>query len=502
MIYIRLTVIGTFMLRPQHRNALPQGFEIQEYVIDSVIGHGGFGITYLAKDIHLDQWVAIKEYLPNDLAVREGVSTVYAKSNTDEEAFEWGLQRFIMEARTLAQFQHPNIVQVMRFFEAHRTAYMVMAYQKGDSLSALLKQSPRLDEEALLKIILPVIEGLEAVHKAGFLHRDIKPGNIFIRKEDQTPVLLDFGAARYAIGQRSTSLTSIVTPGYAPFEQYDSKSTQGPWTDIYALGGVMYCAMTGNIPTEVVGRLKRDDMPRAVDVCAGQYSVEILRAVDWALALDEDARPQNLTQWREALLSPPLKIMPDTRSKTTKNHLSARWAWGVVVLLILLPSAYWASRYFQETLPWQTQNQQVQHKQIEAFVGNYFAATERADINALLSAYAERVDYFHWGPTSRAAVRIDKESYFDKWPKVHYSLASDLELMDGLGKKGVISVSFLMNFHAYNPSKHNEAFNTIEGKARHTWKLIKEQDQYKIVSEKQQVIERKRSYKAMTETPS
>lgn len=494
------------MLRPQHRNALPQGFEIQEYVIDSVIGHGGFGITYLAKDIHLDQWVAIKEYLPNDLAVREGVSTVYAKSNTDEEAFEWGLQRFIMEARTLAQFQHPNIVQVMRFFEAHRTAYMVMAYQEGESLSQILKNRAKMEEAELMGIILPIINGLEAVHKVGFLHRDIKPGNIFIRKEDGTPVLLDFGAARYAIGQRSTSLTSIVTPGYAPFEQYDSKSTQGPWTDIYALGGVMYYAMTGNVPTEVVGRLKRDDMPRAVDVCAGRYKIEILRAVDWALALDEDARPQNLSQWREALLSPPLKIMPDGMAKTAKNNpapfpfWTPKGAWLLVAILLFLPSAYWANRMVQH---WQAvPDEATQRKQIEAFVGNYFAATERADIESLLSAYAERVDYFHWGPTSRAAVRMDKVSYFDKWPEVHYSLASEVELMDGLGKKDIISVSFLMNFNAYNPNKFNEAFNTIEGKARHTWKLIKEQNQYKIVSEKQQVIERKRSYKPLKETAS
>ena len=175
------------------------------------------------------------------------------------------------------------------------------------------------------------------------------------------------------------------------------------------------------------------------------------------------------------------------------------WAWALVALLFLLPTGYWLYHGFY-TNPEEVRQQQKQ--QIEGFVGNYFAATERADIEALLNAYAERVDYFHWGPTNRAAVRMDKTSFFDKWPEVRYALISDLELMDGLGKKEVVSVSFLMGFYTHNPNKYDEAFNTIEGKARHTWKLIKEDGQYKIISEKQQVIERKRYHKALNQTSS
>ena len=196
---------------------------------------------------------------------------------------------------------------------------MVMEYHEGESLSTLLKRGP-LSEQHMLNIVLPIMDGLHQVHEAGFLHRDIKPGNILL-SSDGVPVLLDFGAARFAIGQKSTSLTSIVTPGYAPFEQYDSKSEQGPWTDIYALGAVMYYAVSGQAPNEVVGRLKRDDMPRAVEVGGEAYRREILRAIDWALALDEEARPQSIEEWREAMLAPPLEILPQTETSETRFHL-------------------------------------------------------------------------------------------------------------------------------------------------------------------------------------
>lgn len=192
------------MEEQQHRNALPRGFKLFEYQIESVLGKpGGFGITYLATDSHLRQSVAIKEYLPTDFAIREGVSTVYVRSSSYEESFDWGLKCFIEEARVLAKFNHPNIVRVSRFFEAHGTAYMVMEYQKGQSLTDYLKQQRVLTEDELLAIVLPLLEGLKEIHLAGFLHRDIKPNNIYIR-EDKTPVLLDFGSARYAVGQKKS----------------------------------------------------------------------------------------------------------------------------------------------------------------------------------------------------------------------------------------------------------------------------------------------------------
>ncbi len=491
------------MSKKTHRSALPADFTLHEYRLDAVIGHGGFGITYRAWDAQLEQWVAIKEYLPNELAVREGVSTVYAKSSTDEEAFDWGLQRFILEARTLAQFKHPNIVRVLRFFEQHRTAYMVMEYHEGESLSALLKRGA-LPEKRLLDIVLPIMEGLQEVHRAGFLHRDIKPANILIRQQDGRPILLDFGAARFAIGQKSTSLTSIVTPGYAPFEQYDSKSEQGAWTDIYALGAVMYYAVSGHAPNEVVGRLKRDDMPRAVEVGNGQYQREILRAIDWALALDEEARPQSIEEWREAMLAPPLQILPQEEHKPTaprRAQLSQdRWynlfIWTLVALVIGVPGGYLLLQEYQQpgtfnTLLSGNSHKPIQQQEVEDFIGRYFAAIEQADIELLLSFYAEQVEYYRWGLVRKTAIRDDKREYFKRWPNVRYTLAGAVELPDS-HTKNQTPVIFYLTFNAQNPNHEGDKRVSI-GKAKQEWHLRREPSGLKIVFENQTIYTRKHS---------
>ena len=299
------------MSERNHMAALSKGFKLQEYRIEAVLGHGGFGITYLAWDTHLNQWVAIKEYLPNDLAVRQG-NSVFAKTAADQEGFKWGLERFLDEARTLARFRHPNIVRTYRFFEENGTAYMVMEYEKGRSLASILKSSKDpLDEEFLSKLLLPLVDGLREVHSAGYLHRDIKPGNIFIREDSSTPVLLDFGAARYAMSQKSRNITSIMTPGYAPFEQYQTGGNQGPWTDIYALGAVMYRAVSGQVPPEATARsnalLRKlpDPMTPAVEVGWGRYSRRFLEAVDRALMVLEGDRPQSVEEWRAMILGIP-----------------------------------------------------------------------------------------------------------------------------------------------------------------------------------------------------
>ncbi|MCK5720773.1 MAG: protein kinase [Thiomargarita sp.] len=291
------------MEEQQYRNALPKGFKLFEYEIKSVLGKpGGFGITYLAKDTHLHQLVAIKEYLPSDFAVREGEESVYVKSVSHEESFQWGLQCFIEEARVLARFSHSSIARVLRFFEANGTAYMVMEYQKGDSLAYYLKQKRILTEPELLEIVMPLLDGLKEMHLAGFLHRDIKPNNIYIR-DDKTPVLIDFGSARFAVGQKSRSVTSIVTPGYAPLEQYDNQiSDQGPWTDIYALGAVMYNAIKGEPPPAATRRVMKDPTIPAIKIGQNKYSQNLLKAIDWALQLSEEDRPQTVDQWREAML--------------------------------------------------------------------------------------------------------------------------------------------------------------------------------------------------------
>ena len=321
------------MEEQKYRNALPVGFQLNEYQIESVLGKsGGFGITYLATDTNLHQQVAIKEYLPSDFAVREGKSTVCALSTSDEDSFQWGLKRFIEEARTLARFNHPNIVKVLRFFEGNGTAYMVMEYQEGQSLTEYLKDHV-ISEEELLQIVLPLLDGLEEIHRTGFLHRDIKPTNIYMRY-DGMPVLLDFGSARIAIGQRSSSVTSIVSPGYAPLEQYNTEvNDQGPWTDIYALGGVIYFSVFGEPPPAATRRIVKDPLVPASKLGHGKFRRNILEAIDWALQPNKDDRPQNVEEWREKLLEPPLTQRINPVENLPKSQ---RWIFGLAGMAFIL----------------------------------------------------------------------------------------------------------------------------------------------------------------------
>ena len=297
--------------------ALPAGYAVHEYRIEKLLGVGGFGLTYLATDANLNLKVALKEYLPGDIAAREPDQSIIPTSSETAADFDWGKKRFLDESRTLASFRHPNIVRVMRFFEANGSAYMVMEYVEGDALPDWLKTRRPMSEPQLAALVGPLLEGLEVVHRSGYMHRDIKPGNIYIR-HDGTPVLIDFGSAR----QKSDELTAIVTPGYAPFEQYHSQGKQGPWSDLYAFAGVLYWIITGNRPTDAVARVREDAMAPAVQ--AGDrklYRPEFLAAIDWALAPHEDHRPQSVAEWREALLGrstaqPQSTAQPATRRAT------------------------------------------------------------------------------------------------------------------------------------------------------------------------------------------
>ena len=282
-------------------NALPQGHRLQEYELIRVLGFGGFGMTYLGFDHNLDKAVALKEYLPADIATRTDDNSVAPQASQFRGDFEWGLERFLDEARTLARFDHRHIIKVHRFFEAHGTAYIVMEYAEGETLSAYLDRKWTLKEEELKAILNPILDGLEVVHAADFLHRDIKPGNIIIRDEDGSPVLLDFGAARQAIGARSKSVTSIITPGYAPIEQYSTQGDQGPWTDVYALGALCYRALTGEAPADATERVIGDTLIPVSARCAGRADAGFLKAIDWAIKVDKAERPQSVAAWRDAL---------------------------------------------------------------------------------------------------------------------------------------------------------------------------------------------------------
>ena len=293
-------------------NALPRGYEIEGYRIEAVLGSGGFGITYKARETSLDRLVAIKEYLPAGIAMRGRNSVaVFPMSSDDQGNFEWGLSRFRIEAQTLVTFRHPNIVEVLRFFEANNTAYMVMDYEAGESLDEILEREGTMEEAEIRAMLDPLLGGLAEVHEAGFLHRDIKPANIFMRKSGQ-PVLLDFGAARQAMGNKSQSLTAIVTSGYAPHEQYESDGDQGAWTDIYAMGAVLYRAVSGEVPCEAPMRLSayarenKDPMVPASEVGFGRYSIAFLESIDGALRIMERDRPCSVSEWQEWLDGEPI----------------------------------------------------------------------------------------------------------------------------------------------------------------------------------------------------
>jgi serine/threonine protein kinase/HAMP domain-containing protein len=285
---------------------LAPGFHLFEYRIDAVLGQGGFGITYLATDVHLNAKVAIKEYLPAGLAQRSGDKSVGPRWPIDVALYQDGLDRFLVEARTLATFRHPNIVRVARFFEANRTAYMVLEYESGKSLKQWWPGQGRLREAELLSLLQPLLDGLATVHGAGFLHRDIKPDNVYVRKIDGSLVLLDFGAARLALGQAG-AMADVVTPGYAPPEQYGN-GAQGPWTDIYSLGAMLYWMITGAKPPDAPARVGAGvnggaQMMSAGDAGKQRFSQAFLSAVDWALHTDPQSRPQDLRAFSQRLFA-------------------------------------------------------------------------------------------------------------------------------------------------------------------------------------------------------
>ena len=287
------------------QNALPEGYALHWYEIESILGSGGFGITYLARDTNLNRLVAIKEYFPKEMATREEDSRVNPISDDSAIEFTNGLDRFISEARTVARCQHPNIVSVYSVFEANGTAYMVMEYQRGQSLSRAMRSGLVRSENDLLALIRPLLDGLQFMHDAGFIHRDIKPDNIFIR-EDGVPMLLDFGAARQSVGFGTQRMTTMLTPSYAPIEQYNTSGRaekQGAWTDIYSFGATLYRVISGRGPIDAVSRANsllesgKDAYVSIKDTKPSGYSHALLTAIDHALAYRSSDRPQSVKEW-------------------------------------------------------------------------------------------------------------------------------------------------------------------------------------------------------------
>jgi WD40 repeat protein len=297
--------MGTF-----HKNALPIGYELAEYSIEQVLGHGGFGITYLARDTKLGALVALKEFLPGEIAQRDS-SNLRVLPNPERQAvrdFQAGVRNFVKEAQALAHFKHPHIVRVLRFLEANGTAYTVMEYEEGQSLADYLKQhGPRIDEAMILRVFIPILNGLHAVHEVKMLHLDIKPENIYLRR-DGSPLLIDFGSARRAITETKHVQRIALTHGYAPIEQYPDKGAPGPWTDVYALGASMYRCISGKRPEDALTRYQAvlkyqtDPLTPASKIGAKHYQPMLLECIDWTMQIYAKDRPQSARELQDGLM--------------------------------------------------------------------------------------------------------------------------------------------------------------------------------------------------------
>jgi hypothetical protein len=297
-----------------HHLALPVGFQIEHFRIEAVLGKGGFGITYLALDLQLGKRVAIKELLPDSIATRVEGLTVVPHSAGMQENWEWARERFLEEARTLATFSHPAIVGVHRLIEANGTVYMVMDYVEGESYEARLQRiGTEPDQDSLMAVIGPILSGLEEVHSHGLLHRDIKPENILIDRRGQ-PILIDFGSARESVGKTMT-MTSIVTHGYSPIEQYQTKGKMGPWTDIYAIAAVMCRAITGDKPPVATERIDEDEFSSIAHQPLPGYNNELKQAVDWALRVKVQERPKSVEEFQAQLGSASVALVSKPADK-------------------------------------------------------------------------------------------------------------------------------------------------------------------------------------------
>jgi len=287
--------------------ALPAGAVLREWRLEEVLGVGGFGIVYKARGIYFDELVAIKEYFPSAISDRNSEDTVVPIDSDAEEVHALGLKKFVEEAKLLWNLstptRHPNIVSVRSLFEIHGTAYIVMDFEDGISLSKMLRQGRRFNERSLWGILRPIAEGLDRAHRVGVLHRDIKPPNILIN-EDNRPVLIDFGSARFTTAEATSTTVTFHTPPYAAIEQYVRTYDQGPWTDIYALGVVMYECVTGEKPAEVLERLHAGlGTPLAAGKWPG-YGKKFLAAIDAAMTVKPDERPQSIADWLEMFGKP------------------------------------------------------------------------------------------------------------------------------------------------------------------------------------------------------
>ena len=294
--------------------ALPVGYSLGKYELLQILGQGSFGITYRAGDSRLGREVAIKEYLPTSLAVRQGDARVLPRATEVIGDFIWGRERFLDEARTLVRLDGvPSIVRVLDYLEANGTAYMVMALVPGEILEARLRRRQTLSRAEIDRLIYPLLDGLEQVHRTGFLHRDIKPANIILDPHGDA-TLIDFSAARAAMADRTKAMTAIYTPAYAAVEQFTS-ARQGPWTDIYGLSATLYQCVTGQPPPGALDRVLEDTLVPATTAAQGRYGRALLSAIDAGLGVRMQDRPQSIEEWRAVFTTGMAPVHIDSRTR-------------------------------------------------------------------------------------------------------------------------------------------------------------------------------------------
>lgn len=316
----------------QNNAPLPDGLEIAGYRIVKKIASGGFSIVYLAYDAEGNA-VAIKEYLPSQLALRAPGELVPVVSKPNLPVFRIGLKCFFEEGRALARIVHPNVVRVVNFFRANETVYMVMAYESGhtlqDHIVRLHAKGSRVNESALRQLFNGVCAGVREVHASKLLHLDLKPANIYLRS-DGSPLLLDFGAARQTINLDAPMLAPMYTPGFAAPELYSKAAALGPWTDIYSIGAAMYACMTRTMPQPVEARKLEDKSEAQLAKLAGSYSSELVDMVRACLALDPLARPQSVFAMQKVLQAPP-SLAPQAEEEAGQGARQGAGGWRGIV---------------------------------------------------------------------------------------------------------------------------------------------------------------------------
>jgi serine/threonine protein kinase len=293
--------VSTGRMPSQANQPLPEGYPLENYRIASVLSSGGFSIVYLAYD-EKDLPVAVKEYLPSHLALREEGDALPSIAEENAASFRYGMRCFFEEGRSLARLSHPNVVRVLNFFRANETVYMVMRYERGRTLQEHIQARRGTLKEAFIRdVFANLLNGLREVHSNKLLHLDIKPANIYIRN-DGTPVLIDFGAARATLAHERPALNPMYTPGFAPPEQYGDRDSLGPWSDIYSVGASLFACLAAAAPQAADMRLEKDRYVSATKIWGGKYSRELLQTIDWCLEMDHMKRPQSVFALQKVLL--------------------------------------------------------------------------------------------------------------------------------------------------------------------------------------------------------